>query len=228
MKLFSLNSLGNLEEATFVERPNRFTAICRKDGKSIRCHVADSGRLKEILTEGRKLLVVKNPPDLKTDYKILAAKMEEGWILLNTSLHSKIGREAIKKGVLGFTPKEIKTEVKWGNSRIDYLIDRKIFVELKGSNLLDRERCLFPDAPTKRGTKHLKELTEIVKNGYSAVILIMALRNCRCFQTNSSLDPEFSETFKKALASGVRFRAFKVSIDSNFDVILKENIPICR
>ncbi|MBK3331763.1 DNA/RNA nuclease SfsA [Persephonella atlantica] len=228
MKLFSLNSLGKLEEATFVERPNRFTAICRKDGKNIRCHVADSGRLKEILTEGRKLLVVKNPPDLKTDYKILAAKMEEGWILLNTSLHSKIGKEAIKNGVLGFIPKEIKTEVKWGNSRIDYLIDSNTFVELKGSNLLVGNRCIFPDAPTERGTKHLRELIDAVKDGYSAIIMIMALRDCECFQTNKKLDPQFSEIFEMALNSGVRFLAFKIEINRDYDIVLKDKIPLCR
>ncbi len=228
MKLFSLNSLGKLEEATFVERPNRFTAICKKNGKNIICHVADSGRLKEILTEGRKLLVVKNPPDLKTDYKILAAKMEEGWILLNTSLHSKIGKEAIKKGILGFIPKEIKTEIKWGNSRIDYLVNNNIFVELKGSNLLHKNRCLFPDAPTQRGVKHLKELIELTKRGYRAVIMIMALRDCFCFQTNEKTDPEFSKMFNRALEQGVELIIFKIKIDHQFNILLKEKIPLCR
>ncbi|WP_457639223.1 DNA/RNA nuclease SfsA [Persephonella sp.] len=226
--LFDLKKLGKIEKATFIERPNRFVGICKVNGKAHRCHIADSGRLKEILTEGRKLLVVKNRKGMKTDYRVIGALMEDGWILLNTSLHSKIGEQAIKKGVLGFIPEKVKKEVKFGNSRIDYLINDRVFVELKGSNLLDKDRCLFPDAPTERGRKHLEELVKAVKEGYDAYILIMVLRNCRCFDTNKGLDPAFAQAFKEALEKGVKFAGFRVKIDEDFHVILEEKTELCR
>lgn len=228
MVLFDLKKLGKLEEAEFIERPNRFVGLCRINGLIKKCHIADSGRLKEILTEGRKLLVVKNPEGMKTDYRVLAAKMEEGWILLNTSIHSKIGKKAIEKGVLGFKPKKIRSEVKYGNSRIDFLVDENTLIELKGSNLLVEGKCLFPDAPTSRGKKHLEELIKAVKEGYQAFILIMVLRDCRCFETNKKLDPAFSDAFEKALKVGVKFIGFKVKIDKNLNVVLKEKIGLCR
>ncbi len=228
MVLFDLKKLGKLEEAEFIERPNRFVGLCRINGLIKKCHIADSGRLKEILTEGRKLLVVKNPEGMKTDYRVLAAKMEEGWILLNTSIHSKIGKKAIEKGVLGFKPKKIRSEVKYGNSRIDFLVDENTLIELKGSNLLVEGKCLFPDAPTSRGKKHLEELIKAVKEGYKAFILIMVLRDCRCFETNKKLDPAFSDAFKKALKEGVKFIGFKVKIDKDLNVVLKEKIGLCR
>ncbi|HHG74227.1 MAG TPA: DNA/RNA nuclease SfsA [Persephonella sp.] len=228
MVLFDLKKLGKLEEAEFIERPNRFVGLCRINGLIKKCHIADSGRLKEILTKGRKLLVVKNPEGMKTDYRVLAAKMEEGWILLNTSIHSKIGKKAIEKGVLGFKPKKIRSEVKYGNSRIDFLVDENTLIELKGSNLLVEGKCLFPDAPTSRGKKHLEELIKAVKEGYQAFILIMVLRDCRCFETNKKLDPAFSDAFEKALKVGVKFIGFKVKIDKNLNVVLKEKIGLCR
>jgi len=227
MVLFNLRKLGVLEEAIFLERPNRFVGICSINGNNHRCHIADSGRLKEILTEGRKLLVVKNRPGMKTDYKVVGALMEEGWILLNTSIHSKIGEEAIKKGVLGFIPEKIKKEFAFGNSRIDYLINGNILVELKGSNLLVGDKCVFPDAPTSRGKRHLEELIKSLSQGYEPYILMMGLRDCSCFKTNGRVDLEFSKTFKKALKKGVKFRGFTVKIDRNFNLILKGKMELC-
>ena len=154
--------------------------------------------------------------------------MEDGWILLNTSLHSVIGKKAIQKGILGFKPEKIRSEVRYGKSRIDFLVDGNTLVELKGSNLLVGKKCVFPDAPTSRGKKHLEELIKAVKEGYRAYILIMVLRDCRCFETNKELDPEFSGTFKKALKAGVRFVGFKVKIDKDLNVVLEGKINLCR
>ena len=227
-ELFDLNKLGKLEKAVFIERPNRFVGKCKINGEIKTCHIADPGRLKEILHKGREILVVKNKPELKLDYKMIAAKMEDGWILLNTSFHSKIAKKAIEKGILGFSPEKIKSEVKFGNSRLDFLIDDKIFVELKGSNLLIDNKCVFPDAPTERGRKHLEELIEVKKKGYRAIILFMGLRDCKCFKTNEKLDKKFSETFSKALRNGVEFFGFKIKINEDFKVILNGNLPLCK
>ncbi|GAB6072343.1 DNA/RNA nuclease SfsA [Venenivibrio stagnispumantis] len=228
MILFDLKSLGKIEEAVFLERPNRFKAICKKGNEIITCHVADSGRLKEIFIKGRQVFVIKNNPDMKTDYKIIAINVDGEIVLLNTSLYSKIGEEAIKKGVLGFIPDKIKKEVQFGNSRIDYLINENILVELKGSNLLIENKCLFPDAPTERGARHLEELIEAKKQGYKAIILFMAVRKCNCFYPYKQVDEKFFNTFFKALQNGVEFKGFKIEIDKNFNVILKENIKICE
>ncbi len=228
MILFNLKSLGKIERATFLERPNRFKAVCEKDGQKITCHVADPGRLKEILIKGRTVYIVKNKPGLKTDYKLVAVNVEGEKVLLNTSIHSKIGEEAIKKGILGFIPEKIKREVKFGKSRIDYLVNNNIFVELKGSNLLLNGKCLFPDAPTERGSRHLEELIEAKKQGYKAVILFMGIRNCRCFYPYKEMDEKFFNTFFKALKEGVEFRGFKIEVDENFNVMLKDNLKLCE
>ncbi len=226
-ELFDLRKLGKIEEGVFLERENRFVGRCSIDRRSIKCHIADPGRLKEILTEGRRVFVVKNPEGYRTDYRLIAVSMEDGIILLNTSVHSKIGYEAIKRGVLGFIPEKIKKEVTFGKSRIDFLVDDSTFVELKGCNLKVGKRCLFPDAPTERGRRHLEELIKAKNTGYRAIVLFMILRNCECFSPNFELDREFSETFLKALKEGVEFRAFRVKI-RDFKLFLDRDIPLCE
>ncbi len=225
-ELFDLRELGKIEEGVFLERENRFVGRCRIDGRNFKCHIADPGRLKEILTEGRKVFVVKNPEGYRTDYRLIAVSMEDGIILLNTSVHSKIGYEAIKRGVLGFIPERIKKEVPFGKSRIDFLVDDSVFVELKGCNLKVGKRCLFPDAPTERGRRHLEELIKAKKMGYRAILLFMILRDCECFSPNFELDRKFSEMFLKALKEGVEFRAFKVKT-RDFKLFLDRDIPLC-
>ncbi len=222
--LFDLSQMGEIVKGKFIERKNRFIGVVEVEGKEFICHIADTGRLKEILTKGRDILLSKNSPQLKTDFKLIACKMEQ-WALINTSIHSKIAKKAIAKGVLGFIPQSVRSEVKIGNSRLDFLVD-DLYLELKGSNLLIGEKCVFPDAPTTRGLKHLNELISLKKEGKKAGILIMALRDCNCFETNKRLDPDFSNTFENALNNGVKFFGFKVKIENN-KIIYNGSLFLC-
>jgi len=226
LRLFDLNSLGHLESGVFLKRQNRFLALAQVEDGVKKIHIADTGRLEEILTPNRELLLVKNRPGLKSDYTLIAAKMDDGWVLINTKLHSTIAKEAIKLGVLGFKPQNIKSEVRYKNSRLDFKVD-DTFVELKGCSLVQKGLCLFPNAPTSRGVKHIKDLIEAKREGYKAIILIMALRGCECFSPHPKRDNEFKKIFYEALERGVEFRGFKVKIDENFHVCLESSLKLC-
>ncbi|WP_456451823.1 DNA/RNA nuclease SfsA [Hydrogenimonas sp.] len=210
--LFDLATLGKTVPGTFLKRPNRFVAIAAVHGRHERIHVADTGRLEEILTPGRPLLLLKNRPGMKTTYTLLAAKMAEGWVLINTRLHAPVARRAVELGVLGFVPESVKSEVRFGQSRFDYLAD-DTFVELKGCSLVQRNRCRFPNAPTQRGVKHLKELMKARKEGFRALLLVMALRPCACFEPHPERDETFRRTFFEALKNGVGFKGFHIKIE---------------
>ena len=224
--LFDLTTLGPKVIGRFVERPNRFVAVAEVEGETVRVHVADTGRLEEILTPGRKLWLLPNRPGMKTAYTLIAAEMEEGWVLINTRLHAPIAKGAIEKGVLGFTPQSVKSEVTYGASRFDYLADDN-FVELKGCSLVQYDRCRFPNAPTTRGVKHLEELIEAKKEGYAAVLLIMGLRRCKCFEPHPERDPAFRAAFAKALDAGVEFRGFHVRIVED-RVVYDGSMALCE
>ncbi len=225
--LFDLKELGRLEEGIFLHRPNRFVALADVKGKQVRVQVADTGRLEEILTPGRLLLLRPNPPGMKTDATLIAARMEEGWILINTRLHPIIARRAIEQGLLGFIPRTLKQEVPFGASRLDYLAD-DTYVELKGCSLVLENTCLFPNAPTVRGTRHLRELIAARAAGHGAAILIMALRPCRCFAPHPERDPEFRRTFFEALDNEVEFYGFHVRIDEELKVIYDGELGLCE
>ena len=227
MILFDLKSLGTLTQGTLIKRENRFLATAIVDGSIKKVHIADTGRLEEILTPNRELLLLKNRPGLKTDYTLIAAKMEEGWVLINTKLHSPIAKKAIEAGVLGFIPRSIKSEVTFGKSRLDFKVD-EAFVELKGCSLVIENTCLFPNAPTTRGVKHIEDLIEAKQQGFEAFLLVMAVRKCRCFAPHPSRDPDFKAIFYQALKVGVQYRGFFATITPELEVILGGELPLCR
>jgi len=234
--LFNLKTLGELTTGSLIKRHNRFLATAQVKNKIKKVHIADTGRLEEILTPHRELLLLKNRDGLKTDYTLIAAKMKEGWVLINTKIHSQIAKKAIEKGVLGFIPQKIKSEVLYKNSRLDFYIktskpsiklkktsksDFEVegFIELKGCSLVENDICLFPNAPTSRGVKHIKDLIEAKKEGFEAYILIMAVRKCRCFKPHPTRDNEFKNIFLKALDEGVKFKGFFIKIDENLKIL---------
>ena len=221
-----LNNLGKLEVGRFIKRENRFLGRIVIEGKERSCYIADTGRLRDILVRGREIWVVKNREGLKTDYTLITVNVEGEWVLVNTSLHSTIAYRAIEKGVLGFIPKRVEREVKFKNSRFDFLVDNNTFVELKGCNLVKGDVGYFPDAPTKRGVKHLRELIEAKEMGYNAVILIMAVRDCKYFLPNREMDREFSEMFYRALEKGVDFRGFKIKVGEDGKIYYNSTLEL--
>ena len=153
--------------------------------------------------------------------------MEEGWVLINTKLHPQITQKALENGMLGFKPKNIKREVKFLNSRFDYRVD-EAYIELKGCSLVEGNFCLFPNAPTSRGVKHIKELIKAKNMGFEAYILIMAVRQCNCFQPHPYRDEKFKKVFWEALRKGIEFKGFFVKIDENLNVIYNGELSLCK
>jgi len=191
-----------VEKGEFLSRPNRFTTFIQLKGKKVTAHLSDTGRLAELLQPGVKTYLSANPNG-KLDYKLIGVEVEGEPILLAPFLHSHIAHSLILKGGLGFIPKQIKREVSISNGRLDFLVDGKIWVEVKGCNLKRDKLCLFPDAPTSRGRKHLKFLIRQVKKGGRGIVLFLLFRSCSQFTSNITADPKFATTLKESLEVGV-------------------------
>lgn len=196
--------------AEFVRRPNRFVAEIRFKDKTVKAHVHDSGRLSELLYKGNNLLIKKaENKNRKTAWDVIAAWNNNTWVLINTYYHRKIFLQYIKnKFVSPFKNIDnIKPEYKFNNSRLDFLItdeEEKIYVETKGVTLLDNNTAIFPDAPTKRGRKHLKELIKIKKNGNrAAVFFLIFLKQAKNFLPNYQTDIKFTKILNEASEKGV-------------------------
>lgn len=202
----------NIKKGIFIERPNRFIAHVEIEGKIEICHVKNTGRCKELLIPGAEVLVQESDkPGRKTKYDLISVWKGKRLINIDSQAPNVIFREWLNTGTLFPELKMIKAEQKYGNSRFDYYLEtrnRKIFVEIKGVTLEEEGVALFPDAPTERGVKHLKELAACIEEGYAAmVVFIIQMKGVRYVTPNDKMHPEFGVALRELSAKGAKVLA---------------------
>ncbi len=197
-----------ISQGIFLARPNRFIAHVNLHGKEEICHVKNTGRCRELLVPGTKVYVEEaENPLRKTKYDLVA--VQKGKTLINMDSYAPnlvFGEWARESGFFGpltlFRP-----EYTYKNSRFDFYMEaktEKILVEVKGVTLEEGGVVRFPDAPTKRGTKHLTELVEAAEEGYRAYVFFIAqMKEASHFEPNTCTDPAFSRALKLAKEKGV-------------------------
>lgn len=200
-------------EGVFVSRPNRFIAKVTVDGREETVHVKNTGRCREILTEGSRVYLCKaDNPERKTKYDLIAVEkpVNDGTLTINidSQIPNAAAEEWLRKGTLFSKDAVIRREVFFGRSRFDFYIEdgeRKAFLEVKGVTLENDGVASFPDAPTLRGIKHLEELCECVSQGYEAYILfVIQMKGIHLFRPDRQRHPEFADALKNAADSGVK------------------------
>lgn len=206
---------SNIVKGAFVSRTNRFIANCEMDGKLQICHVKNTGRCKELFVEGATAYLQKSDnPKRKTLYDLIAVQKGDRLINVDSQVVNGVALEYMP--VLFDDIKLIKPECVYGNSRFDIYLETetdKIFVEVKGVTLEKDGTALFPDAPTKRGVKHLKELQKAVLDGYKAYVLfVIQMDNISHFEPNKETHPEFAEELKNAQKNGVTVLAYNCTV----------------
>ncbi|MDO5689637.1 MAG: DNA/RNA nuclease SfsA [Tissierellia bacterium] len=211
---------GNIHSAIFHRRLNRFVAEVELDGKMVLAHVKNTGRLPELLVEGA-LCYLQESKSLvrKTKYDLLTIEYMGNLVNLDSQVSNKVVQRAFEQGLIeGWEGIDrIENEVSVGNSRLDLRVqkgERILYVEVKGVNLvLPGGHARFPDAPTQRGTKHLRELIQLVQQGYQAMVLFLIMREDAVdFAPNGKMDPAFAEAFYEARDSGVDIRIYDTKI----------------
>ena len=226
-KVFRKMKYENIIKARFISRPNRFIAEVEIDGNIEIAHVKNTGRCKELLTEGTTVYVQKSDnPARKTKYDLITVVKNGMLINMDSQAPNKVFGEWVSQGNFAADVDLIKPECKYGNSRFDFYIEaggRKIFAEIKGVTLEEEGIVMFPDAPTERGVKHIKELCECVKNGYEGYIFfIIQMEQCKYFTPNKATHPEFAEALIKASECGVNIKAMNCNVTKDELIILKE------
>lgn len=190
----------------FISRPNRFIAEVEINGVTERVHVRNTGRCTSVLKEGAEVALTDcGNPKRKTRYDLISGYSGElGWVNLDSGAPNTVAREWLDKQ--GFTL--IKPEYRYGESRIDFYMERgekRYLMEVKGCTLQREGVGYFPDAPTERGVKHLNELAGAVKEGYIAVAaFVIAMNGIKKVLPNNEIHPEFGEALEKAKAAGVK------------------------
>ncbi len=202
----------NYKNAIFIHRPNRFIAEVEIDGKRAICHVKNTGRLKELLIPGAHVLLEQSEnPARKTAYDLIAVQKGENYVNLDSQAPNKIAAEWLPQSGLFPADTIFKPEVKRGDSRFDFRADTPsgaVWIEVKGITLNDNGIAKFPDAPTERGVKHLKELTAIVEEGGQAMVLfVVQMKGVTAVAPNDQTHPAFGAALRAAARAGVRICA---------------------
>ena len=214
---------GQMVPGQFLARPNRFIAHIEIDGKTEICHVKNTGRCRELLPSGAKVWCeVAQNPSRKTKFDLIT--VEKGSRLIN--MDSQAPNDAAKEWLLagGLGPIEnLRPETVHGGSRFDFsftLDGRPCLLEVKGVTLENDGICAFPDAPTERGARHLRELAQAAKDGYGAYILfVIQMSDVKYLHPNDATDPEFGAALRQAAAAGVKVMAVDCHVEADAMVI---------
>ncbi len=213
---------ANIHRAEFIERPNRFIAKVELDGREEVVHVKNTGRCRELLTEGARVYLTKSDNTTRrTAYDLVAVEKpgERGAPLL-----INIDSQAPNAAVAEWLPRSglfsesatLRREVTKGSSRFDFAVqdgEKVTYLEVKGVTLVEGEVALFPDAPTERGVKHVEELASLVGQGYgAAVIFVIQLRGVEKFKPNYKTHRAFGEALAEASAAGVAVYAVDCTV----------------
>ena len=202
----------NVIPGRFIRRPNRFIAHVEAEGREVVCHVKNTGRCRELLTEGATVYLQKCPsPTRKTGYDLIAADKDGMLINMDSQAPNRAFREWAEAGGFWRDLTLLRPEAVFGGSRFDFYLEagpRRAFVEIKGVTLEREGVVLFPDAPTERGLKHVKELTECLKQGFEAyLVFIVQMQGAEYFTPNKETDPAFASALKLAAEAGVQVLA---------------------
>ena len=209
---------GNVRGAVVLERPNRFTARVLLDGRAETVHVKNTGRLGELLLPGAPVyLTAPGTPGRKTAYDLITVRRKDGSLVnIDSQAPNRAAREWLD--AQGFD--EIVPELRYGESRIDFAMRRgndRFLMEVKGCTLEIGGIGYFPDAPTQRGVRHIRELIRAAGEGVHAVLaFVIQMDGVREVRPNEGAHPLFASAMREGREAGVRilFLPCRVGVDS--------------
>jgi len=210
----------NTVQGSFIRRINRFTAEVLIDGKKTAVHVKNTGRLSELLVPKAKVtLQAVNDPKRKTSYDLISVyKPKLKWV----NIDSLAPNELVKQNYQSLNFDLVRPEYTYGSSRFDFYLERKDqkhLIEVKGCTLaadLQMGIGLFPDAPTERGVKHLKELAKAAKEGYFCrIIFVIQMNGIHLVFPNIETQPEFAHALVQAANAGVQVVYYTCHVEAD-------------
>ncbi len=219
-------------EGRFLARENRFRIRVEVDGRPVAAHLPNSGRLTELLTPGRLCHLVPHPdPRRRTPLDLLLVEYAGVLVSVDARLPGPLFAEAVTEGRLsrfsGFA--RLEREVRCGESRLDFRLDGPggpLWVETKSVTLVEDGVALFPDAPTRRGQRHLYQLAAQVKRGERAAVVFVVQRpDAEAFMPHARADPAFAAALAEAARVGVEVHAFRCAVRPD-EIRITDSIPV--
>ena len=216
-----------IRPGTFLDRPNRFVAHVELGGTAAVCHVKNTGRCRELLVPGAKVYLEESGnPARKTQYDLIAVEKGTRLINMDAQAPNRIFAQWIHQQEPEIT---VHPEYRYGDSRLDFCLERPEglhLVEVKGVTLEREGHCLFPDAPTERGVRHLHELMRAVEEGHRATaFFVIQMADVLDFAPNDTTHPAFGEALREAARRGVEIVAYTCRVTPE-TVTLDAPVPV--
>ena len=216
-----------IRPGTFLDRPNRFVAHVELGGTAAVCHVKNTGRCRELLVPGAKVYLEESGnPARKTQYDLIAVEKGTRLINMDAQAPNRIFAQWIRQQEPEIT---VHPEYRYGDSRLDFCLERPEglhLVEVKGVTLEREGHCLFPDAPTERGVRHLHELMRAVEEGHRATaFFVIQMADVLDFAPNDTTHPAFGEALREAARRGVEIVAYTCRVTPE-TVTLDAPVPV--
>ena len=221
---------ANMVPGIFKARPNRFIAHVEIDGQLETVHVKNTGRCKELLQPGVGVWCQKcDNLNRKTQYDLICVQKGERLINMDSQAPNAAVGEWLRNGGFGQVS-NIRAEVTYGNSRFDYTFEKegkRYYLEVKGVTLENQGVCAFPDAPTMRGAKHVRELVTAVREGNCACVLfVIQMEQVQYLHPNDIRDPEFGTALREAAAAGVEVMAMDCCVTES-SMTIRNPVAVC-
>ena len=206
----------NMIPGHFLARPNRFIAQVEIGGEVHTVHVKNTGRCRELLQPGTEVWCQESSnPNRKTKYDLITVRKGDLLINMDSQAPNVAAGEWLRAEGLG-PIENLKAEAFHGDSRFDFAFTKDgipCFLEVKGVTLENDGVCAFPDAPTQRGVKHLKGLTQLAREGFGAYVLfVIQMSDVKYLHPNDATDPDFGAALREAAASGVKVLAMDCAV----------------
>ena len=219
----------NIKEGIFISRLNRFAAEVQIDGRVQKCHVKNTGRLRELLVPGAVCYLTEpGNPARATRYDLVAVRREDGTTVnIDSMAPNAVAGEYLRQL---YPEADIRPETKYGDSRFDFMVKKSdgiLYVEVKGVTLNQNGVALFPDAPTERGLKHVRELIACKRAGHGAMILfVVAMHGIKKVMPNKETHAAFADALVDAGRAGVHLRAIDCNVSPDA-LTVKNSLPVC-
>ena len=206
----------NMVPGRFLSRPNRFIAKIEIAGQEQTVHVKNTGRCRELLPYGAEVFCRFDPnPMRKTQYDLITVRKGDRLINMDSQAPNAAAKQWLLSGGLGEIT-NLKAETYQGDSRFDFSFEKEgklCCLEVKGGTLENDGVCAFPDAPTERGAKHLRGLTELARAGFGAYVLfVIQMADVKYLHPNDVTDPAFGAALREAAAAGVQILAVDCAV----------------
>ena len=205
----------NIVPGVFLKRPNRFIAEVEIDGRKETVHVKNTGRCRELLVPGCEVwLTAPGTPGRKTKYDLVAVRKSTG-VLFN--IDSQAPNKVVKEWLSEQGFDRVIPEFTFGDSRIDFYMekgDERFLMEVKGCTLEIDGMGYFPDAPTERGVKHIRELIKAKARGYrTALAYVIQMEGVSEVRPHREMHPEFGEAIDDAINAGVEILFLRCKVE---------------